>query len=163
MGKFRFTQAVQKLSPNKGAYYFLKVDAEIVNHFDKKGKTRLLCNLEDSISFSCGLNHFGDGHFYIILAGRYIKQLKKEIGETISFEICEHPSPLGVEVPEVLTVFLEQDPEAKEVYDTLTDGRKRTLIFSIARVKNIDKQIEKITEFLIQERIKQLKKAKRNS
>lgn len=158
MKTFKFTQEVQKLSPNKGSYYFLKIPVEVVEQFEKKRATRLLCNVEDSFSYSCGLNHYGDGNYFLILAGRYIKKLKKELGDSISFEICEHPDPLGVEVPEVLEVLLEQDPDAKAIYDTLTDGRKRTLIISISRVKNIDLQIQKITDFLLQERIKQLKK-----
>lgn len=158
MKTFQFTQEVQKLAPNKGSYYFLKIPAEVVEQFEKKRSTRLLCTLESSMSYSCGLNHYGDGNYFIILAGRYVKKLKKEIGDSISFEICEHPNPLGVEVPEVLEVLLEQDPDAKEIYDTLTDGRKRTLIFSISRIKNIDLQIQKITDFLLQEKIKQLKK-----
>jgi len=158
MKTFQFIQTLAKLAPNKGAYYFLKVPAEVVNQFEKGRSTRLLCTVENQISYSCGLNHFGDGNFFLILAGRYVKQLKKELGESISFEIQEHPNPLGVEVPEVLEVLLEQDPEAKAIYDTLTDGRKRTLIFSISRVKNIDLQIQKITDFLVQEKIKQLKK-----
>jgi hypothetical protein len=158
MKTFQFTQTVEKLSPNKGSYYFLKIPAEVVNQFEKGKSTRLLCTLENGVSYSCGLNHYGDGHFFLILAGRYVKKLKKDIGDPISFEICEHPNPLGVEVPEVLEVLLEQDPDAKAIYDTLTDGRKRTLIFSFSRVKNIDLQIQKITDFLLQEKIKQLKK-----
>ena len=158
MKTFQFTQIVEKLSPNKGSYYFLKIPAEVVDQFDKGRSTRLLCTLEGQIEYSCGLNHYGDGNFFLILSGRYVKKLKKDIGDSISFEICEHPNPLGVEVPEVLKVLLGQDPDAKAIYDTLTDGRKRTLIFTIARVKNIDIQIQKITDFLLQEKIKQLKK-----
>lgn len=163
MKTFKFTQTVRKLSENKGSYYFLKIPAEVVEQFEKKRATRLLCTLESGISYSCGLNHYGDGNFFLILAGRYVKKLKKQVGDSISFEIYEHPNPLGVDVPEVLEVLLSQDPDAKAIYDTLTDGRKRTLIFSISRVKNIDLQVQRITDFLLQERIKQLKKAKSKS
>jgi hypothetical protein len=158
MKTFQFKQTVQKLAPNKGSYYFLKIPAEVVNQFEKKRATRLLCTLENQVSYSCGLNHYGDGNFYVILAGRYVKQLKKQTGDDIEFEICEHPNPLGVEVPEVLEVFLSQDPDAADIYDTFTDGKKRTLIFSISRIKNIDLQIQKIRDFLLQEKIKKLQK-----
>lgn len=161
MKTFKFTQTVQKLSENKGAYYFLKIPAEVVDQFEKKRATRLLCTIEDKVSYSCGLNHYGDGNFYLILAGRYVKKLKKQLGDSVEFEIQEHPNPLGVDVPEVLEVFLSQDPEAEAIYDTFTDGRKRTLIFSINRIKNIDLQVQKITDFLLQEKIKMLKKENR--
>ena len=58
------------------------------------------------------------------------------------------PNPLGVEEPEVLTVLLDQDSMAKEQYDQLTDGKKRSLIFSLLKTKNIDLQIHKILQFL---------------
>lgn len=160
MKTFKFKQTVQRLSENKGSYYFLKIPAGVVEKFKKKRATRLLCNIENTVSYSCGLNHYGDGDFFIILAGRYIKQLKKQVGDDIEFEICEHPNPLGVDIPEVLEVFLSQDPEAREIYDTFTDGKKRTLIFHIMRVKDIDKQVQRIIDFLTQEKIKLLKKAK---
>lgn len=160
MKTFKFTQTVQKFSESKGSYYFLKIPAKVVEQFEKKKATRLLCNIEDTVSFSCALNRFGDGDYFIILAGRYIKKLKKQVGDSIEFEVCEHPNPLGVDIPEVLEVFLSQDPDAKAIYDTLTDGRKRTLVFSISRVKNIDLQVQKITDFLLQEKIKMLQKRK---
>ena len=58
------------------------------------------------------------------------------------------PNPLGVEEPEVLTVLLNQDSMAKEQYDQLTDGKKRSLIFSLLKTKNIDFQVHKILQFL---------------
>ena len=67
----------------------------------------------------------------------------------MSFEIYEDPNPLGVEVPEVLDVLLVQDDQLKAIYDKLTDGKKRSLIYSINKVKNVDLQVEKITTFLM--------------
>jgi hypothetical protein len=158
MKTFQFTQTVQKLSERRGSYYFLKIPAEVVDQLEKGKATRLLCTVEDTVSYSCGLNQYGDGNYFIILASRYVKKLNKDIGDPISFEIQQHPNPLGVDVPEVLEVFLAQDPEAKAIYDSFTDGKKRTLIFAISRVKNIDLQIQRITDFLLQEKVKMLKK-----
>ena len=70
------------------------------------------------------------------------------LGEEIEFILEEDPNPLGVEEPEVLTVLLEQDPMAKEQYDQFTDGKKRSLIFSLQKTKNIDLQVQKILQFL---------------
>ena len=78
-----------------------------------------------------------------------MKKLKKVLGDEVSFEIYEDPNPLGVEVPEVLDVLLVQDDQLKAIYDKLTDGKKRSLIYSINKVKNVDLQVEKITTFLM--------------
>lgn len=153
MKKYTFTKEIQRFG---SSHHYIDLDAKIVNEFEKKAKTRLLCIVDDTVSYSCQAKKSGDAYFIMISASN-LKKLKKQLGDEVTFEICEHPNPLGVDVPEVLEVFLDQDPEAKAIYDTFTDGKKRTLIFQIIRVKNIDKQIERIVNFLKEEKIKQLK------
>ncbi len=151
------TQTIKK----SGSYYHLEVAAEIVNQLEKKHKARLICTIDDMVSLNCGLNHLGNGNYYIMVAKRYIKPLKKDKGDLISYTLQEDPNPLGIAIPEVLEVFLAQDEDGKVIFDQLTDGRKRTLIFSVLRIKNIDKQIQTIQNFLIAEHEKiQAKKNK---
>ncbi|AXG70388.1 bacteriocin-protection, YdeI or OmpD-Associated [Kordia sp. SMS9] len=145
------TQPLQK----RGSYYHLEVAAEVVHQWEKKRATRLICTIDDHVTLHCGLNHLGNGDFYIMLAKRYIQKIGKEAGEMIAYKLEIDPNPLGVEIPEVLEVFLAQDPDAQTIFDKLTDGRKRTLIFSILRIKNIDKQVESILKFLQAEHEKQ--------
>ncbi|GAB2490423.1 YdeI/OmpD-associated family protein [Algoriphagus taiwanensis] len=138
------SQPIRQLEKRKGGYFYLTLDAETVNQWEKKKATRLICVLEKKITFRCGLNHLGDGNFFIILATRHLEELGKELGENIHFEVYPDPDPLGVEIPEVLEALLAQDEVAKSKFDSLTDGKKRSLIYSIAKIKNIDQQIEKI-------------------
>lgn len=56
-------------------------------------------------------------------------------------ELQEDPSELGVDMPEVLEALLAQDDELKVRYEQLTDGKKRGLIYSIDKLKDIDKQV----------------------
>ena len=148
MTRFTFEQPIRQLEKRKGGYFYLTLGGDIVKQYPKGAKTRLQCVLDEKLSFPCGLNHSGDGNFFIIVATRKLKTIGKTEGDTVRFEIFENPDPLGVEVPEVLSVLLEQDENARAVYEKLTDGKKRTLIFSIRGVKNIDRQVEKIMEFL---------------
>jgi hypothetical protein len=154
---YQGTQPLQK----RGSYYHLEITAEIVNQMEKKRATRLICTIDDHVVLRCGLNHLGNGDFYIMLAKRYIKEIGKEAGEMISYTLEEDPNPLGVEIPEVLEAYLAQDPDAATIFEKLTDGRKRTLIFSILRIKNVDKQVESILKFLQTEHEKQ--RAKKSS
>ena len=117
-----------------------------------------MCHLDEKISYQCGLNHLGDGNFFIIFAGKYLEQLGKKVGSFVHFRIEEDPNPLGVDVPEVLTVLLMQDENLKDIYDKITDGKKRALIFSILKIKDIDKQVQGITDFLLKEQQKLIKK-----
>ena len=145
MKSYKGVQRIKRLEQRKGGYFYLKIDSEIVNQFDRKKTTRLICTLNDIVSYRCGLNHLGDGNFFIIIAGRYLEQIKKGLGDQINYIIDEDPDQLGVDV---------QDSDAKTIFDKLSDGKKRTLIYSIVKIKNIDKQVKLIADFLTKEQMK---------
>lgn len=161
MPKLSFTQPIFQLEKRKGGYYYLKIEASTVNKFKKGKSTRLKCDIDNELSLSCGLNHLGDGNFYIIVATRHMKKLKKKAGDEVYFEIYEDANPLGVEIPEVLEALLAQDDQLKSQYNDMTDGRKRTLIYTITSVKNVDLQIEKALKFFEEDRMKIIRKNKR--
>ena len=160
MPHLSFEQPIGQLEKRKGGYFYLGISAEEVAKFEKGKATRLVCTIDEKVSYSCGLNHMGDGSFFIIVATRYMKQLKKQIGDIVVFEITEDPNPLGVKIPEALAVLLEQDEAAKAVFDKITDGKKRSLIYSIQKIKDIDKQVQKSLDFLEEEDRKMKKKAR---
>lgn len=150
MPKFEFSQAIGQLEKRKGGYFYFKIDADIVHQFDKKRSTRLICKMDQKVEFQCGLNHLGDGNFFIIVSTKNLKALGKQLGDEIHFSIEEDPNPLGVEIPEVLSVLLEQDEVLKGIWNRLTDGKKRSVIYGINKIKNVDLQVEKSIVFLNQ-------------
>jgi len=154
MKTYQGIETLRQLKKRKGGYYYLKLDSEIINSFSKKRATRMICTLDDQVSYRCGLNHLGDGNFYVIVAGKYLEELNKELGEEVNYRIDEDPDQLGVDIPEVLTVFLEQDSDSKAISNKLTDGKKRSLIYSFVKLKDIDKQVRNIIDFLAKERQK---------
>ena len=115
---------------------------------DQKHKTRLIVNIDNEVSYSCGLNHLGYGNFYIIVASRYIKALNKKKGDIVSFKIQMDPNPLGADIPEVLAALIAQDEEVRYRFKRLTDGKKCSLIYYMRRVKDIDKQVQRCLDFL---------------
>jgi hypothetical protein len=139
---YKSAQTLGQLEKRKGGYFFLKIEIEIINQFQNKRHTRFLCTLEKSLTFQCGLNHLGDGNFFIILSGKNLETVNKKLGDKIHFELNEDPNPLGVEMPEVLEAVLEQDESIKAIFDSLTLGKKRSVIFALKKIKDIDKQIE---------------------
>jgi hypothetical protein len=70
MKNFKGKQVIDQLEKRKGGYFFLKIDAEIVNQFQEKRHTRFICTLDSKLPFQCGLNHLGDGNFFIILSNK---------------------------------------------------------------------------------------------
>ena len=148
MKTFNSHQIIGQLEKRKGGYFFLKIDADIVNQFQNKRHTRFLCTLEDRLTFQCGLNHLGDGNFFIILSGSNLAKVQKKLGDKIHFELNEDPNPLGVDMPEVLEAVIEQDERLKTIFESLTPGKKRNIIHQISRIKDIDKQIQKSIKLL---------------
>lgn len=139
---------LEKLDKRKGGYTFLRIDAKVVDRFSQKNKTRLLCTIDQQLTIQCGLNHLGDGHFFIIIGAKFLKALQKKEGELVNVLIQEDPDPLGAPMPEVLEVLLEQEPELKALFDSFTPGKKRMVIHGILRLKDIDKQVNMATRLI---------------
>ena len=143
---YRGAQTIQQLEKRRGGYFYLKILATVVDQFANKRKTRFLCTLDGKLTYQCGLNHFGDGNFFIIISGKNIRSIGKSLGDKVSFELREDPNPLGVEMPEVLEVLLSQDEQLNSKFQKLSLGNKRHVIHSIIKIKDIDLQIAKAVE-----------------
>lgn len=143
VNSYKEEQVIGQLEKRKGGYFYLTIASDIVNQYKNKRHTRFLCTLENSLTFQCGLNHIGDGNFFIILSSSNLNFVQKKLGDKIHFELNEDPNPLGVDMPEILDVLIEQDKELKAIFDNLTLGKKRNIIHQIIKIKDIDKQIQK--------------------
>lgn len=139
---------IETLTGNLSGYAILRIPQKIVGLLPSKQRTRLLAIIDDHVEIPVGMAALGDGDYYFMLAKRNQKKLGKGPGDPVSFTIQKHPHPLGVELPEVLQVLLDQDEEALKIWNGLTDGHKRSIIFGTMRIKDIDRQIEKITTWL---------------
>jgi Domain of unknown function (DUF1905)/Bacteriocin-protection, YdeI or OmpD-Associated len=145
---FQDEQVIDQLEKRKGGYFYLTIPAEVVNQFEQKRQTRLLCTIEEKYTFQCGLNHLGDGNFFIIIGSQKMKDIGRKLGDKIRFEIKQDPNPLGVDIPEVLEAMLEQDDALKSVFENLSMGKQRSVIFAIQKIKSIDKQIEGVRKYI---------------
>ncbi len=154
MNTYSGNQKIRQLEKRKGGYFYLELDADIVNQFENKKATRVICTIDNTLSFRCGLNHLGNGNFFIIVAKKHLDTLGKDSGDSVEYRVDKDPDQLGVEMPEVLEVLLSQDTDAKRIFDALTDGKKRSLIYSLARTKDMDIQVRNIMDFLDQEGLK---------
>lgn len=75
------------------------------------------------------------------------KRLQKELGvlqnDYFEIQLFENTSKYGVQVPEELEEVFKLDPEAFNVFETLTVGKKRSIIYAIARYKTSQTRIDK--------------------
>ncbi len=104
--------------------------------------------MDNKLSFQCGLNHLGDGNFFIIVSTKNLKAIDRKVGETIQFELKEDPNQLGIDMPETIEILLEQDTELKAKFNKFTDGKKRSILVQTSKIKDIDKQIARTIELI---------------
>lgn len=137
----------------EGTHSLIVPDA-IAVPFQESGHSRvavLAFHQEKSISFHGKLHNYKEC-FVISFGKRYQKELGVSKGDFFMLQLLEDTTKYGVEMPEELSAVLESDPYAQEKFELLTDGKKRSLIYHIIRIKNSQTRIDKA--LLISENLK---------
>ena len=135
----RYTIAIQKLEHLVGMRY-LEVPADIIKKLGGKFNVRLLCTVNNAITFQGGLVALGEGSGYISLNLKRMKEIGVKDGELVRVTLNADESKYGMEVPTELKELFKQDKEGKKRFDRLSPGRQRYVIHYVSSVK---KQSEK--------------------
>ena len=123
----------------------LTIPEEAARQFAEQGQQRIKVRAtfqEKEIWFHAALrkNH---GRFVIMFS----KQKQKDLGllptDTFQLQLFEDDSKYGVDVPEEFEVVLSGDVAAYKVFETLTKGKQRSIIYAIKRFKDSQKRIDK--------------------
>ncbi len=122
--------------------HYVMVEQEIAMSFLTKNLKRAICNI-GSVSFHCAFMPKKEGGYFINLGTNICKQLKLKEGDSITLSFTEDNSEFQFEMPEEFSEVLYQDPDADAVFQALTDGNKRGLIYVITLVKSSEKRIER--------------------
>ncbi len=81
---------------------------------------------------------------YVVYFG---KQFQKELGifpsDFFEIQFIENTTKYGVVIPDAFKAVLESDPEGAFIFESLTDGKKRSLIYHIKRYKSEQTQVDK--------------------
>ncbi|PKA83876.1 bacteriocin resistance YdeI/OmpD-like protein [Ulvibacter sp. MAR_2010_11] len=132
----------------------LIIPEAVADFFVEKGHTRVQLKAffkDAQISFHGALHKY-EGNYMVSFGKRYQKELGVFANDYFELQLIENTTKYGVEMPEELSAVLESDPEASELFDRFTDGKKRSLIYYILRFKNSQTRIDKA--LLISENIK---------
>lgn len=136
----RFKTELGKLSADYG-WHFILVEREIAERFPTDGKSRrVVCTLNGKVTFQAGLMHY-QGDFFISVNKPNRTKLGIEAGDIVDVELKADESKYGLPMPEEFREVLDQDPEGDRLFHALTAGKQRSLLYYIAKVKDIDKRI----------------------
>jgi Bacteriocin-protection, YdeI or OmpD-Associated/Domain of unknown function (DUF1905) len=125
------------------------IGSQLVAQFGK----RLLFTFNGQITTHSALMPIKGGGYYITVGKSNLKTLGLDLGSTVTVEFKADNSELQFILAEELDAVLQTDEEALQVFNSLTDGNKRSLSFLVTAVKNTDKRIERA--LLIAEKLKQ--------
>ncbi len=125
-----------------GMHYVLIPENKALEFLDNNQK-RIIARINKSTKIHCAIMHSKEKGYFFYIGNKILKQLKLKEADTISIEISIDNSEMKFEFPEELKEVLNTDIEAKAIFDGLTDGNKRSLIYLVIKVKSSDKRIEK--------------------
>ena len=152
-----FTTHIYKLDYLLNVRY-LEVPAEIISQLGGSMKMRLLCTVNDAVSFQCGMVALGEGKAYITLNRKILKKLDVDLGDEVRVKLEKDESKYGMETPEELSEWLDQDIEARTIFDALSPGKQRYIIYYVNSVKSPLKRMERTT--LMIENLKRMPEGK---
>ena len=152
-----FTTHIYKLEYLLNVRY-LEIPAEVISQLGGSMKIRLLCTVNDSVKFQCGMVALGEGKAYITLNKKILKKLGVDLGDEVHVKLEKDESKYGMEIPEELSEWLEQDIEAKTIFEALSQGKKRYIIYYVSGVKNPLKRMERTS--LMMENLKRMPEGK---
>ena len=128
-----------------GQTHSLSLPEQIVKPFLEKGHQRVAVKAEfegNTIQFHGAIQKRGKG-YYLMFGKQNQKRLGVFPNDYMQLQFFEDTSKYGVDMPEEFEAVLQSDPEVMEVFETLTMGKKRGLIYTILRYKNSQTRIDK--------------------
>lgn len=142
MSKKIFQSTIENM--DSSVYYFhVTVPPKIAKQFITKESKRVVCTLNNSISFQAAILSKGDGGYFIQINKENRKKLKLNVGDKVEVSIEKDESKYGLPMPEEMEELLLMDPEGDAVFHSLTPGKQRSLLFIIGKPKNSDTRLKK--------------------
>jgi len=135
----------QKFEVGITGTHSVRIPKEEALPFLENGHSRVAFNAYfegNEISFH-GKLHQRNNEILISFGKRYQKELCVTTSDFFQLQIIEDTTTYGVEMPEELSAVLETDVKAFERFNKLTDGKKRSLIYYILRIKNTQTRVDR--------------------
>lgn len=159
MQKFKIQYHIQiKKLEHLVSMRYLEVPPSIIKKIGGKFNVRLLCTVNNAITFQGGIVALGNGSGYISFNLKRMKEVGVKDGDVVQVLLKPDPSKYGMEVPPELLELFKQDKDGKKRFDRLTAGKQRYIIHYVSTVKNSQKRIDRA--ILLIENLKKLPEGK---
>jgi hypothetical protein len=103
---------------------------------------RVQCDLNNEITIPRAISK-KDDFYYILMNQEILKKLKIDFGSEIYVVLSPDVSKYGMPICEEFQEVLFQDPEGEILFDKLTPGKQRSLLFYVNKIKSSQLKIER--------------------
>lgn len=128
-----------------GKYYSLQLPEHMVRPFLEQNQRRVRGKArfkDKEVIFYATIQKIR-GNYVMLFGKRYQKLLGIYPNDYFTLQFFEDTSKYGVDLPEELEAVLHSDPEAETLFESLSAGKKRGLIYAIARYAHSQTRIDK--------------------
>lgn len=122
-------------------HFHVLIKQKIADYFIEGNNRRVICVLNKTEQFQAALMPHGDGDYFININKELRTKLRLKIGDEVLLELQKDESEFGLPFPEEFEVLLQQDLEGADVFNKLTKGKQRTLLYMIGKPKSNDLRI----------------------
>lgn len=126
--------------------HHIELPSEHVAPFIEKNMKRVKVKASfecKSIEFHAALIKHSSGTYRMSFSAAKQKELDVFANDFFTIQLFEDTSKYGVEMSEELNAVFLSDYEAFQIFEQLTPGRQRSIIYAIARYKNSQTRIDK--------------------
>lgn len=134
---------------------FVFVPEKLLNEiFRQAGKEKgpiPVCGAINGTAFTQTLVKYA-GHWRLYINTTMLKDSPKRIGETVDISLKFDPTDRTIEQHPKLRKALQENPEAKRIFDTLPSSRQKEVVRYISSLKteeSIDKNVARAIQFLL--------------
>lgn len=133
---------IYKLEHLVGMHYF-EVPPDIIDQLGGTFKMRLLCTINNKLTFQGGLVALGNGSGYVSINAARLKKLGLKFKDEITVSLKEDNSEYGMDMSDELKELLAQDEEGMRRFKQLTPGKQRYIIHYVNSVKSSQLRIDR--------------------
>ncbi|PQJ78568.1 YdeI/OmpD-associated family protein [Polaribacter porphyrae] len=127
--------------------YNIFIPAEIFQPFADQKMNRVkveISHQQKNIDFYAAIKRDkNSGDFKMMFSKAKQKELNLDLGDEFTIQLFEDTSKYGVDMPEELEAVLMSDYDAYQIFESLTKGKQRSIIYGVLRFKNSQQKIDK--------------------
>ncbi len=112
----------------------------------KHNANRVICRINDAGEVYAGLMHDGNGNYFMTVNREVCRKYGLEVGDSVQLDLRPDDSDYGMPVPPEAAELWNLDPEAREVFHSLSPGNQRNLLYQIDKLKRPESRAKKTVQ-----------------